>query len=55
MGHTEIEIFSAKDWWTRPGDEVLKTCIARYNDTFAAQAGKACAATIKVRRQRQSG
>jgi len=40
-GHTEIEIFSAKDWWTRPGDEVLKTCIARYNDTFAAQAGKA--------------
>jgi sugar phosphate isomerase/epimerase len=34
-GHTEIEIFSAKDWWTRPGDEVLKTCIERYNATFA--------------------
>ena len=33
-GPTEIEIFSAKDWWTRPGDEVLKTCIERYTDTF---------------------
>ncbi len=33
-GPTEIEIFSAKDWWTRPGDEVLKTCIERYTATF---------------------
>jgi len=33
-GPTEIEIFSAQDWWTKPGEEVLKTCIARYNDTF---------------------
>lgn len=33
-GPTEIEIFSAQDWWTRPGEEVLKTCIERYNDTF---------------------
>ena len=33
-GPTEIEIFSAQDWWLRPGEEVLKTCIARYNDTF---------------------
>jgi sugar phosphate isomerase/epimerase len=30
-GHTEVEIFSAADWWTRPGDEVLRTCIERYN------------------------
>ena len=31
-GYTEVEIFSANDWWTRPGDEVLRTCIARYNN-----------------------
>ena len=30
-GPQEVEIFSAADWWTRPGDEVLTTCIARYN------------------------
>jgi sugar phosphate isomerase/epimerase len=30
-GHTEVEIFSATDWWTRPGDEVLRTCIERYS------------------------
>ena len=30
-GFTEVEIFSAADWWKRPGDEVLRTCIARYN------------------------
>jgi sugar phosphate isomerase/epimerase len=30
-GTQEVEIFSAADWWTRPGDEVLKTCIERYN------------------------
>ena len=28
-GYSEIEIFS-NDWWTRPMDEVLKTCIARH-------------------------
>ena len=31
-GHTEVEIFSAADWWTKPGDEVLRTCIERYNN-----------------------
>src|SRR5262249_10264830 len=31
-GYTEGEIFSANDWWTRPGDEVLRTCIERYNN-----------------------
>jgi sugar phosphate isomerase/epimerase len=30
-GPQEVEIFSAADWWTRPGDEVLRTCIERYN------------------------
>jgi len=30
-GPQEVEIFSAADWWTRPGDEVLATCIERYN------------------------
>jgi sugar phosphate isomerase/epimerase len=30
-GPQEVEIFSAADWWTRPGDEVLKTCIERFN------------------------
>ena len=29
-GFVEVEIFSALDWWTRPGDEVLATCIERY-------------------------
>jgi len=27
---TEIEIFSRLDWWTRPGEEVLSTCIERF-------------------------
>jgi sugar phosphate isomerase/epimerase len=29
-GCAEVEIFSKLDWWTRPGDEVLLTCIERY-------------------------
>jgi sugar phosphate isomerase/epimerase len=28
-GYSEIEIFSS-DWWARPMDEVLKSCIARH-------------------------
>jgi hypothetical protein len=28
-GYSEIEIFSS-DWWNRPMDEVLQTCIARH-------------------------
>jgi sugar phosphate isomerase/epimerase len=27
---SEVEIFSAKDWWERPGDEVLATCVDRH-------------------------
>ena len=30
-GHQEVEIFSAENWWKRPGDEVLRTCVERYN------------------------
>jgi sugar phosphate isomerase/epimerase len=30
-GPHEVEIFSAADWWKRPGDEVLRTCIERFN------------------------
>ncbi|HET7084874.1 MAG TPA: sugar phosphate isomerase/epimerase family protein [Rhizomicrobium sp.] len=30
-GPQEVEIFSAKNWWKRPGDEVIATCIARYH------------------------
>ena len=29
-GFSEVEIFSELDWWTRPMDEVLATCIARH-------------------------
>jgi len=30
-GPQEVEIFSAQNWWKRPGDEVLRTCIERFN------------------------
>ncbi len=29
-GFSEVEIFSELDWWQRPMDEVLKTCIERH-------------------------
>jgi sugar phosphate isomerase/epimerase len=29
-GYQEVEIFSAENWWKRPGDEVIRTCIERY-------------------------
>ena len=29
-GYSEVEIFSAEDWWKREGGEVLDTCIARH-------------------------
>jgi sugar phosphate isomerase/epimerase len=29
-GPQEVEIFSAQDWWKRPGEEVLRTCIDRW-------------------------
>ena len=30
-GLTEVEIFSAENWWKKPGDEVIRTCIERFN------------------------
>ena len=36
-GYIEVEIFSAADWWKRPGDEVLRTCIERFNRLVAAK------------------
>jgi sugar phosphate isomerase/epimerase len=30
-GPQEVEIFSAENWWKKPGDEVLRTCIERFN------------------------
>ena len=29
-GFSEVEIFSARNWWQRPGDEVLATCAERH-------------------------
>jgi sugar phosphate isomerase/epimerase len=29
-GYGEVEIFSSRDWWQRPADEVLSTCIERH-------------------------
>jgi len=29
-GFSEVEIFSAQNWWCKPGEEVLRTCIERH-------------------------
>lgn len=29
-GPQEVEIFSAQNWWKRPGEEVLATCLERF-------------------------
>jgi sugar phosphate isomerase/epimerase len=29
-GLIEVEIFSAENWWKRPGDEVIQTCLERF-------------------------
>ncbi len=29
-GYSEVEIFSSRDWWKRPADEVISTCIERH-------------------------
>lgn len=31
IGPQEVEIFSAQNWWKRDPDEVIATCIARYD------------------------
>jgi sugar phosphate isomerase/epimerase len=30
-GFCEVESFSERNWWRRDGDEVLRTCLERYN------------------------
>ncbi|MFS8046339.1 sugar phosphate isomerase/epimerase family protein [Rhizobium sp. BR 314] len=30
FGLQEVEIFSQSNWWTRPGEEVLSTCVERF-------------------------
>lgn len=32
-GPQEVEIFSSKNWWKRPGEEVLATCVERFHNT----------------------
>ncbi|MEO8523230.1 MAG: sugar phosphate isomerase/epimerase family protein [Caldimonas sp.] len=29
-GYSEVEIFSSRDWWKRPADQVLATCVERH-------------------------
>jgi sugar phosphate isomerase/epimerase len=29
-GYSEVEIFSAENWWKRPHQDVLRTCVERY-------------------------
>lgn len=36
-GSIEVEIFSAADWWKRPGEEVLRTCIQRFDSLMEAK------------------
>ena len=31
-GLIEVEIFSAKNWWNKPGDEVIETMIRRFDE-----------------------
>lgn len=31
-GPQEVEIFSRDNWWKRPGDEVVRTCVQRFNE-----------------------
>ena len=30
VGPQEVEIFSSENWWKRPGEEVIATCIERF-------------------------
>jgi sugar phosphate isomerase/epimerase len=33
-GYSEVEIFSRENWWKRPADEVVATCIERHRDAI---------------------
>jgi sugar phosphate isomerase/epimerase len=37
-GPQEVEIFSSENWWKRPGEEVIATCIERYRTVCWATA-----------------
>ena len=36
-GPQEVEIFSSENWWKRPGEEVLATCVDRYHKACCVQ------------------
>jgi sugar phosphate isomerase/epimerase len=36
FGAQEVEIFSADNWWKRPADEVIATCVERYRSCCQA-------------------
>jgi sugar phosphate isomerase/epimerase len=36
FGAQEVEIFSAENWWKRPADEVIATCVERYHSCCQA-------------------
>ncbi|APO72967.1 xylose isomerase domain-containing protein [Rhizobium etli 8C-3] len=36
VGAQEVEIFSAENWWKRPADEVIATCVERYHSCCQA-------------------
>jgi sugar phosphate isomerase/epimerase len=38
FGLQEVEIFSADNWWKRDPDEVVRTCIERYNSLCCVEA-----------------
>ena len=40
-GYSEVEIFSSLDWWKRPADEVLATCIERHRSGGLIELGLA--------------
>ena len=36
FGPQEVEIFSAENWWKRPADEVIATCVERFRSCCQA-------------------
>ena len=32
FGAQEVEIFSAENWWKRPAEEVIATCVERFRN-----------------------
>ena len=40
-GPQEVEIFSSENWWKRPGEEVIRTCIERFKTVCQSHAENA--------------